>query len=334
MASFVRFFDGVGQLLTNSAGNVRVVIGDSLCFYGMASLLADNYGWTVNCTARPGDCVADQGPNAFQFHSIAGDIYVVWLATNDKILGAGITARENDTQAGHLAMIMTLATKEANKVRPAAMTLTGTWVNSTNTTDASGVGSTTNGSTATATVTGTDILYSGWWNTAWAGTFTITIDGVNKGTFSTTPASGNLGAQTTLGPFALLFSGLSNAAHTVVLTVTSTTGANNAVFLNYFSGHVSGALINPADPLVVVSNTHDFTAAGNTAQGTTTAQNARYDTLIAANVATAQRLGLNAKLVDMNALVGGNTSLILPDGVHLNQGGGIIGLGGFVGQIG
>lgn len=330
MASFVNWTD-FGTLLTQG-GKTRGIIGDSLSLYGGGTVLADHYGWTLNNTARGGDAVADQGPKTFRYQPIAGDIYAVWLGTNDKNLGGGITARENDTKAGHLATIMHLATKEANKVRPPAMTKTGTWIalNSFST-DGNGTGTVTNGSTLTASVTGTDICIVGWWDsTTTTGAFSITIDGVSKGSFNAFPASGNLGNQVTIGPFALLFSGLSNAAHTVVLTATS--GVGQPVYISYFSGHVSGASINPADPLVAVSNIHDYTAAGNTAQGTTTAQNLRYCTLIAANVTTAQGLGLNVKLVDIVSII--TSSDIIADGIHLTQGGYLKVRDAFVAQIG
>jgi hypothetical protein len=300
---------------------MRAVIGDSLMFNGLGPVLADYYGWEANITARGGNTVADQSPDTFMFNPAQGDIYPLWLGTNDKNLGGGITNRETTTQLGHLALVLHLATKEgANKVRAQSMTAAGTWANMTSTTDPKGRSSTTNGSTLTCSVTGTSVAVVGYWNNSQAGQFSVTIDGVSKGTFNATPPGAlvpsNIGL--TSGPFAQTFTGLSNTTHTVVITVVSATSASNVVYIGFVAGY--GSVVNIADPLVVVANTHDYTAAANTANGTTTAQNTRYKTLIAANVTTAQSFGLNVYLVDADALIG-NSALLGPDGLHPLQSG-------------
>lgn len=300
------------------SGSIRGLIGDSLTVGGLASLLADRYGWTADITAKGGDAVADQADEAFMFAPAQGDIFVVWLGTNDKNLGGNIANREAVTKAGHLAVLLNLATKEGiNKVRAQSMTPGGTWSNMTAPIDATGRLSATNGSTLSCSVSGTSVSVVGWWNALQTGQFSVSIDGVDQGTFSSTPPGAfmvsNQGLQH--GPFALEFTGLSAGAHTVLITVTSATNVNNVVYVSFVAGYAGGTS-NPADPLVIVNNLHDYTAAANVAQGTTTAQNAVYKAMFSANVAICRNKGLNVKIVETDPIIGNNAALLGPDGLH------------------
>lgn len=326
MASIAYYLDSTGTPIKHNGTVTRALIGDSLSVgsgngttgVGLGALLTSALGWASNNTARGGNAVADQNTSAYLFSPVQGDIYTYWLGANDKILGGNDANREAFTQGAHLALLLHLATKEGtNKVRAQSASVTGTWTNLTASVDPKGRTSSTNGSTLTATVSGTSVGLVGFWQQSSTGQFSVTIDGVNKGTFSTQPAGNVIVTNTgmTYGPFGLVFSGLSNASHTVVITVTSATGGT--VFISFVAGY--GSTVNTADPHVVVANTHDFTAAGNTAQGTSTAQNTRYKTIIANNVSTAQGLGLNVTLVDADAILA--DADLGPDGLHCNSGG-------------
>ena len=318
-----------------SPGNIRACIGDSLTVNGIGSQLADHFDWVVNTTAQGGNTTSDQSPGCFLFSPANGDIYTQWTGTNDKIIGKSNANEQSAFQSGHLAEMLHLGTPEgSNKVRAQSMASTGTWVNNTGVSvDSKGRTSTTNNSTLSCTVTGTSVAFVGQWNGAQTGQFSISIDGVSKGTFNATPPGGTVPSNVgnNFGPFALVFSGLSNASHTVLITVTSATGASNVVYVDFVAGYI--ATTNTSFPIVVVGNTHDFTSAGNTAQGTTTAENTTFKGLIASNVTTAQGLGLNVSMVDVDSLVG-NSSFIGPDGVHLTQAGYILVTDAFATAIG
>ena len=318
MACSLHYTSADGQIASLD-GHVRGGVGDSL-MASTASLLADHYKWpSTTITAVGGDCVADQGNESFMFSPAQGDTFLLWLGTNDKTLGADDADKESNTQKGHLAILFQLGIKDGvNKVRANAMSSTGTWTALGTTIDPRGKYSSTNGSTLTASVSGTTVALVGWRNNTQAGQFSVTIDGVNKGTFSCTPAGAKApSALIGYGPFALTFGSLANTSHTVVITVTSATNASNVVYMSFVAG--LGSTIDPADPKVFVGNTHEFTAAANTLRSITAGRNDRYKTIISGNVTTAQGLGINAHPVDVDAAIG--DADLGSDGLHPNQDG-------------
>ncbi|MCK1684234.1 hypothetical protein IVA87_33825 [Bradyrhizobium sp. 147] len=304
-------YAGAGFVETWNGKRV-IAIGDSLMME-TAAQLADYYGWTINDFADGGYSCADEGPATFAQTPAPGDICVMWLGTNDKNLSLDSSTREADSKSAHLANVLHMAIKDTGKVHAQSMTAGGTWSNLTNVVDARGRTSTTNGSTLTGSVSGTTVALTGYWNQSQAGQFSVTIDGVNKGTFNCYPSSGVVPGKFGYGPFALLFTGLSAGSHTVVVTVVSATGASNGVYVCWIAGLTAGSVVT-SDPLVVVGNTHDYTAAGNAAQGTSTARNTRFKTMIADNVMTARSYGLNVVLVDLDAVLG--DADLGPDGLH------------------
>jgi hypothetical protein len=312
-------FTGADGAIASFDGHVIGAVGDSLTA-STVSLLADHYKWpSTTITAVGGDCVADQGNKSFMFSPAQGDKFTLWLGTNDKTLGADDADKESNTQKGHLAILFQLGIKDgANKVRANAMSSTGTWTALGTTVDPRGKYSSTNGSTLTASVSGTTVALVGWWNASQAGQFSVTIDGVSKGTFSCTPAGSKApSALIAYGPFALTFGSLSDTSHTVVITVASSTNASNVVYVSFVAG--LGSTIDPADPRVLVGNTHEFTAAANTERGITAGRNDRYKTIISDNVTTARGLGINASLVDVDAVLA--DADLGADGVHPTQAG-------------
>lgn len=318
MACSLHFTSAEGQIASLD-GHVRGGVGDSL-MASTASLLSDHYKWaSTTITSVGGDSVADQGNESFMFSPAQGDTFLLWLGTNDKTLGADDADKESNTQKGHLAILFQLGIKQdANKVRAQSMTAGGTWSNLTSTTDPNGRYSSTNGSTLTTSVSGTSVAVVGWWNATQSGQFSVTIDGVSKGTFSCTPAGAKApSALIGYGPFALTFGSLADTSHTVVITVTSSTNASNVVYMSFVAG--LGSTIDPDDPKVFVGNTHEFTAAANTLRSITAGRNDRYKTIISGNVTTAQGLGINAHLVDVDAAIG--DADLSSDGVHPTQAG-------------
>lgn len=324
MSSLIKWL-GVDDPLVSS-GPVRGLIGDSSLANAFGSIIADAKQWTAHMTAKGGNAVADQVAQVFKFSPAQNDVYVYSCLANDKNLGGNNANKEATSKSGHMAGVLHLATKEgANKLHAQSMSAGGTWTNLGSNTDKFGRTSTTNGSTLTGSVSGTVVGLVGFWNNSSGGTFSVTIDGVGKGTFNCQPPGASVPSNTgqNYGAFSLFFNGLPNTAHTVVITVTSATNAANPVFISFIAGYINGGMINSSDPHVIANTTWDWTATGNTEQGTTTAQNLRYVQMCIDNVATARSLGLNVDIVNWNTIIGGNTSFILgpPDNIHPNTAG-------------
>ncbi|MBR0695940.1 SGNH/GDSL hydrolase family protein [Bradyrhizobium lablabi] len=289
---------------------------------GFAPLLAAHYGWSINNVGRSGNAVADQADECFAVTPGSGSVYTVFLGTNDKIENSSESAnREANTGGGHLALLLQLATKQdSNKIRGDAMTvLAGSWSSIGPSIDAHGVFSSTNGSVLEAVVTGTHVVLVGWWNRVQPGQFDVSIDKRNIGSFSALPfGSENLSIGLDFGPFALVFSDLAIGKHTIRIAVSSATGANNVVRISFVAG-LSGT-VDHTNPLVAVGNLHEFTDAGNTAQGVSFGRNERFNSLIISNIAICQKLGLNVVPVEIYG--GINAAVDCPsDGVHPNDGG-------------
>lgn len=331
--SLCEYIEATG-LIVGSPGSMRAAVGDSLSVNGIASQLADWYGWRLNITAKGGDAAADQANCAFRFSPAQGDIFTCWTGTNDNFLCGTDSNKKSVSQSAHLSMLLQLATKEgSNKVRAASMTATGTWASGAADTDVLARNSSTNGSTLSCSVTGTTVALVGWQAASFTGQFSVTIDGVNKGTFSSAIPGGAVPSNQgkPFAPFAQLFTGLSNAAHTVVIAVTSATGASAVVDISFVAGY--GSTINSSDPLVVTANIYDLGSTGNTLNGTTSANIAAYSALISANVTTARGIGLNVKIVDAASIVQ-VSDINTTDRIHLIQSGYLKVRDGFVAQIG
>lgn len=326
MSSLVKFISNPGNaaIVPGSLfqdGNMRACIGDSLTVNGISTQLANNFGWTLTTTAQGGNTISDQAPSSFLFSPASGDIYTMWLGTNDNFFIQTDGNKLAASKAAHLGMLLHLATKEgSNKVRAQSMSSTGTWTNLTKAIDASGRTSSTNGSTLSCTVAGPSVAVVAQWNGASTGTFTVTIDGTNKGTFTCKPPGGvqpsNIGNN--FGPFGLVFTGLSNSSHSVVIAVTSTTGGTNNVYIDFVAGY-SGT-VNPTDPQVLVGNIYDLGPAGDIFNGITQVMVININNAISSNITTAQALGLRVSLVDTYSIV--TPSDINPvDHLHLIQSG-------------
>lgn len=339
-ASQIQYLDGyapLGSVLSWGARKVYA-LGDSLMARCLAPL-SEYYGWNVNCYARPSDAVADQGNDCMSISPAQGDIMLHMLGTNDKISNTTDDPnRDMIFQKGLLAELLHLCTKESsNKIWAQSMSSTGSWLNMSTDNAYRGRYSTANGATLTCTVSGTTVALASWYFKDQTGSISVTIDGVGKGTFSCqTDGNNTTSYSTTGGPWAQLFMGLSSGSHTVVVTVTSAGGAPNYCYVCFVAGYSGTA--DSSDPKVYVANTHDFTAAANAAQGTSTARNTRYKTITSNIVNAVAGAGLNCTLIDIDAVIGDGDLdsgvAISGGGVHFNQSGCLKVRDAFVSAIG
>lgn len=164
--------------------------------------------------------------------------YLMMIGTNNGRIN-GADPYYLDTFRGALAAAwMWLAIPDSNKVKASNCTRTGTWVVNTGIYGSMDYRSTTIGSTIGTTVTGTSVYVGHIKSAGSGGTFSVSIDGTNYGTF-TTDGSCNVRYSDTAAyqAYGLRFSGLSHGAHTVLITVTSATGGGNAVYIDWIAGN-------------------------------------------------------------------------------------------------
>lgn len=204
--------------------------------------------------------------------------------------------------------------------------LVGTWTDDTKFLSGSRAGqnkvTNTNGDTATFSVYGTVVyIATRLVNAATGGTFTVTIDGVNMGTvnaFTVAGAEGGLPSATyNQTPTVLRYAGLTEAMHTVVITVTSATNAANKVWLDWASGNMdcAGTATVPG-PVLFVCNASRKTPAAYGSSGGSDSATRQINELWAELVTTYAADGHRVYLVPFAAYYDPNLSGHSTDGTH------------------
>lgn len=313
-AARAQSYNAFGDSITLGVGASDYVAPNPSPAKAYVPLLAAHYGWSIANHGHGGDMVPDQAGYAFNTSPAIGDVSTVWLGTNEKNWYGDVVARQPIFQMGHLALLLQLGIEQPAKITGQSMTLSGSWGNLGPSIDPHGVYSSTNGSTAYATPSGRHIVLVGWWNAAYSGQFTVTIDDRTFGPFAATPDGAFAPSQYIgYGPFALAFTDLpSSGPHNVTITVSSATSASNVVYISFVAG-LNGP--GATHPKVVTANLYNYTAAADAGEGTNPARNGRYSSLIQRNVAICQRLGLNVALADVAATLTA-ADLSSADGLH------------------
>jgi hypothetical protein len=310
-------------------------IGDSLftnahVTTALPTLIKNHYGWGgVAADAVSGASIADQASiYGWQHTPSILNPAAVWLGTNDVILDSSNNrTTETTSLEGLRALLCRLAIPTTKRVTGQAMTVaSGTWTNMGGSLDPGGTTCATNGAVKRATVTGRHIAVAGWANLSSNGLASIIIgNSDNSGPLLTdiltfkrpvilTNSPG--GVATTVVPFVRIYKNVGiddTSKSTVSVAVASATGAGNDVFISYVAG-LSG-LQDEAMPLVACANLHHFTAAGETAQGTSGTRRERFNRGIANIVSELVGLGLWIVAVDVASVLW-DTTLLGGDGVH------------------
>lgn len=224
--------------------SIEASIGATSRQYGHAYLLSNFLQIPIINNAAPGAQAADQ------FDSIAltpignNQLQLMGSLSNDPTQYGANADKQANFQLFDLADITWMLIPDIYKVKAqsSAVSTTGTWSNSSFWGGGIGKQSSVNGSTLTATVTGTSIYV---WYTELdgnLGTATVTVDGGSPVTINCFGQNNSL-IQTinnsNKGEALLRISGLSNTLHTVVITVTSSTGASNVVYVDAVSSNAS-----------------------------------------------------------------------------------------------
>lgn len=293
------------------------VFGDSISGYGYPAIVGAHFGETPSVTSIGGACVADLCNEVFAAHPASGDVTIIELGTNDKSFNAGDSvSRDAIARTGHLSLLLHAAIPAGRKVFGASMASVGTWAALSDVIANQGAHSSTNGSKKTATVAGSSVIVSGLWNSTQSGAFEVLIDGVSRGIFSaSTPGAIPASSNQVWGPFALVFSGLSNASHTIEIRVSSATGGANCVYLHYVAG-LDGLPVESA-PMVVATGVYHFTTAADAARSITAGRVDRMNAYLERNVAICFALGLDVRFAQLLPDFDKSTCLG-SDGIHPN----------------
>jgi lysophospholipase L1-like esterase len=315
---------GNGDLILSDAGrlfagNVLVAFGDSITQgYNSTNHLTTAYvpliGAAANLTVInngfSGDMIGDQADSILATTVNSGYIYTYALGTNDERIYSTSTNKLQDFKSAHLSTVAYLAIEDARKIKgiSGSVTYTGTWA-----TDAYLIGkfATTNGSTATFSVRGRTVLIGYWkYYGSYTGSMSVTVDGVNKGSYSITPTAGEditTGHGRAYIPALFIVSGLSDGNHTVVLTAT----VGDFIPFDWAAG-VDYDLLGPK---VYVANIAHMTSAGYGTYGGSDDNINTYNRVIRNNVAYLASMGLNVALVDVCNVTNPATDLDT-DGLH------------------
>lgn len=279
-------------------------------------------GWLTLLSAELGVVFANGGLDGAMFPDIAPAVYAITPKTEDAfVLALGTNDQrifgENDLKLrwfyeGLLAETVWLATP----TKLDDVTFEGTW----DSTFAYGIGknSCTHGDRLSFDLCG-DVAYLAFIRQDVAqGSFSVTIDNVPKGVYSTSAmglatylrgVNGPSYWQGTLGPFCLRFAGLGDGAHHVVVEVLSPSAYYNKVYFDWAAGS------EQMSPRVVLANTPRMHPEGYAAHGGSESNVFAYSNITATIARLLKRDGLNVELADWRGAV----SSWQPDNLHPDQ---------------
>lgn len=305
--------EAFGDSLTLGTGATTPATG------GYAPLVAAAKGWTLaNHGVNGGMCITQQ-IQIYALSVLPGTISSYLIGPNDERVYGTDPTRFPIYQGALTAQLAWLAIPEAKKVRgqaTAAIAYAGTWADDVATYGGTlGRSSTTNGSTATLTLTGRHLFIATRIQDGNAGTFTLTVDGALYGSYSCA-APGLIAGNLNYAPSGIVIPNLSDGVHTVLLTVTSATAAGNVVWLDWAAG--SGGVRQVAGPYCYSIGVPRMSAAGYTAFGGSEATVAEYNRFLRGLCGFLGYCGLNVIFVDASPYVE-PTADISGDGIHPND---------------
>lgn len=285
--------------------------GDSITYGTDASPLGDGYvpllatalATSIANHGVSGDEVPDMTAHVYTVTPAVGDTHTVMIGTNDERIycpspcsSSASATIQGYYKSGLEALIAYLATPVKHTGRDGSVAYAGPgWTN----TAVYGIGenSNHNGDTATFSVAGS-VIYLGMIQQDNApGAFSVTVDGTVAGNFSTlTSGLGPTVNGVTYGAQLIRIGGLANVAHTVVIAVTSLSGAANRVYLDWYAGNYQPTGLSK----VFVSN---IIYAESYAAGGSGANVDVFNAKVAAAIAELAGDGLSVLSVDSNGVL-------------------------------
>jgi hypothetical protein len=277
--------------------------GASSSASGFIGLLNTALGVAFDNAAVSTAMAIDQTAALFQRNTVSGDKSIIMFGTNDQAkYDADITKRGWFIDAiRSYALWLGAECKLANAAN--GVTFAGSWSNGF----ALGIyGATSAGSTATFTSNGDKVAIGTLRQYNNTSTFTVKVDGVVKGNYSTGGDVRTL-LGSAWGTSSILLTGLGSGSHTVEISATSA-NASNPVYFHWTSNVTLKArvLINNIPHAV------NYTYGGSAAN--VDSYNAALNTL----GMQLQALGLDVKVVDICSIL---TNADMADNVHPNDSG-------------
>jgi lysophospholipase L1-like esterase len=266
--------------------------GDSITAGTGASLQANCYVNRLNTdfsltTVNGGvstNMVMDQAPKVYGVNTVAGDVSTSMLGTNDQAQYAAQGSAGLAYYIDGLRALSVWLASECSLATPAnGVSFSGAWGTGY---AYSMHGASAAGATAAFTTTGDVFILGTLRQVGNASTFTVTVDGVLKGSYATA------GAVTTLlgvayGPYGIAITGLGAGSHAVAINVTHA-DASNPVYFHWYSSCA------PKSKVVLGNTPHAlaYTFGGSNANVDA------YNTALAALAAELSGYGLDVSVID------------------------------------
>jgi lysophospholipase L1-like esterase len=243
--------------------SITVGVGASVPAKCWRNLLAARFGWDQYNGAISGGSIMDWIANAYSQATGLDTLSFILPGFNDQRNAGGDAAKVQAYKLALYAAVAHLAIPDAAKIKAnsAAVTYAGTWAASP--VRAYGKYTAEKNASATVKVCGDVVYISTLQQLGNGGMLNVNVDGVDRGTYTLRTSVANGGAVTSVQymPMLIRIPGLGEGLHTVVLTKTDDTNANNSqnVWLDWIAGSQGATLGTPA---VYLANTLRMNAAG------------------------------------------------------------------------
>ena len=240
-----------------------VGVGASTPALSYAQVLARKMGWTRANRAISGGSIMDWIVNAYSDNPEDDAISVVLPGFNDARYVGTNASQQSAYRLALYAAVAHLAIPNSKKLKATAagITFAGTWA--TNPTRSYGKYTSTLNDTATFSRSGDTVYISTVQQLGNGGLLNVTVDGVDKGTYSLMQAVANGGAVSTMNymPMLIRITGLGDGVHTVVCkNVGKDASSGNAnTYIDWVAGSSSRAKTNAK---VYVGNTLRMDSTG------------------------------------------------------------------------
>jgi hypothetical protein len=322
---------GPATIGATTSGLSLTSFGDSItaCF-GVSTLncwpyeVAHATGMTLTDSGFSGASAQDDefAGRIFRTTVSAGQRFTAQIGQNDMRIYQLDTTKQNEFQQALSSTLawLGLVGEDVSKYRAASghWTYSGSgWASASHYGSATDKCSAHAGDTASIAMTGTTLYLSMLLQVSNASTFAVSIDGARQGTYSATATATSYHGHT-YSPGFLRYTGLSNTAHTVLITVASASGGDGLCVLWAGAPAGNGGQVVPA---IALGNVLDMTSAAYTALGGSDTAVANYNSTIANVASNLIGDGLNIVPVDLTAVYSptASPSEVQADGLHPNE---------------
>lgn len=286
-----------GKTLSLFANSFGLDTGASTPSFGANAMLTASLGVTLDNHSLSGAMVPDIAAAVYVKPIYADSFCKVFFGVNEHWFYAAHAATLYDYFGSAYAAVLGYCSipNGQNKIFPAfgGVTETGSWSNTA--VYGKGRKSTVSGSTMFEIVYGTAVLLNYIVQDGCFGAFNLKVDSTDYGNFNcflSTPMVTNLGAS--YGPASVLVDGLSDGAHTVLITVISSTAPAAAVYIDMIAGMGGSG----CGPIVLTASTPRMTDAAYTSNGSSDGNVIRINQIMAEVISRLKAQGADIRVAD------------------------------------